>query len=162
MFEIGAKEGEWPGLSKLVEECGEVMQVVGKIIATRGSSKHWDGKLPLDERLLEELADLQAAIDFVLIKNFSAQQVINFATRMREKLDRFKRWHVDEGKQIFERLEAPGGPISDVNPRTLSCGCSALDHNDEDIRALYDSPERLEERLRSGPVCSLGWPKAKL
>jgi hypothetical protein len=33
----------WPGLSKLVEEMGEVGQVVGKLIATGGDPAHRDG-----------------------------------------------------------------------------------------------------------------------
>lgn len=124
MFEIGAQK--WPGLSKLVEECGEVLQVVGKIIATRGDTKHWDGGPPLDERLLDEMADLMAAIQFVSTHNFTRSQVFELHKRATVKFDRFMRWHEDEGKLIFERLGAEGGPISDVCPK---CG-----HNVEFVR----------------------------
>lgn len=147
MFFIGATK--WPGISKLMEECGEVLQVCGKLIATRGEVKHWDGEKPLDERLLDELADLCAAIDFVVIENFSLKEIVALNERAKEKLDRFKRWHADEGKLIFERLHAEGGPISDVTPRILSCGCSALDHPDS-RRATTGIPPA---------VCTLGWPK---
>lgn len=39
-FAIGAQE--WPGISKLIEEAGEVQQVCGKLLATYGETKHWD------------------------------------------------------------------------------------------------------------------------
>jgi hypothetical protein len=49
-----------PGLSKLVEECGEVVQAVGKIMGAHGFVTHWDGS-DLKERLEDEMADLWAA-----------------------------------------------------------------------------------------------------
>lgn len=30
MFSIGSKR--WPGISKLIEECGEVLQIAGKLM----------------------------------------------------------------------------------------------------------------------------------
>jgi NTP pyrophosphatase (non-canonical NTP hydrolase) len=63
MFAIGDKQ--WPGISKLVEEAGEVLQVCGKLQGTGGQVNHWDGT-DLKVRLEEELGDLVAAIDFVV------------------------------------------------------------------------------------------------
>lgn len=40
MFAIGSPV--WPGLSKLAEEAGETLQVVGKLMGTGGESAHWD------------------------------------------------------------------------------------------------------------------------
>ena len=41
MFAIGDKK--WPGISKLVEEAGEVTQVAGKLMGSGGDILHWDG-----------------------------------------------------------------------------------------------------------------------
>jgi NTP pyrophosphatase (non-canonical NTP hydrolase) len=59
---------DWNGLSKLIEECGEVMQVAGKIIGAEGAAQHWDGS-NLRDRLEAELADLMAAIDYLRSAN---------------------------------------------------------------------------------------------
>lgn len=91
-FAIGSKL--WPGLSKLIEESGEVQQIIGKLIATGGETNHWfEGNLAL--RIEEELGDLLAAIDFVLDHN----PVLNretVAQRYLEKKKRFNSWHENE------------------------------------------------------------------
>ncbi len=81
---------EWPGLSKLAEECGEVLQVIGKLMGTRGKVEHWDGT-NLRDRLTDELADLSAAIQFVKYhcKLDNGEMMI----RTKKKLERFERWH---------------------------------------------------------------------
>lgn len=80
----------WPGLSKLVEECGEVVQVVGKLIATGGDASHWDGT-DLRERLTEELADLMAAVVFV-----SEANGLPMADRAGAKLELFRKRHQEQ------------------------------------------------------------------
>ena len=87
-FYIGAEE--WNGLSKLIEECGEVMQVAGKLIATDGKTAHWDGKQNLDSRLEEELGDLMGAINFFLRKNNLDLDRIN--ARSMYKVGLFEKW----------------------------------------------------------------------
>lgn len=52
------------GLNKLVEEYGEVLQVVGKLLAYPGG-RHPDGKGELHDRLTAELADGIAASTYV-------------------------------------------------------------------------------------------------
>lgn len=89
LFTIGGKT--WPGLGKLVEECGEVTQVVGKLMGTGGDVQHWDGEAPLDVRLIEELGDLLAAIDFVIGANKLPAEAI--AKRRTRKLELFQSWH---------------------------------------------------------------------
>ena len=87
----------WPGLSKLIEECGEVSQVVGKLLGTGGESAHWDGS-DLRLRLQEELGDLLAAIDFVMLRNgldFSAIQA-----RRSRKYELFNLWHNEQGADV--------------------------------------------------------------
>lgn len=84
----------WPGLSKLIEEAGEVQQVAGKIIGAHGAAQHWDGK-DTKKRLTEELADLLAAIDFVIEHNDLDSTFVYL--RRNEKTETFRRWR-EEGK----------------------------------------------------------------
>lgn len=95
MFEIGSKE--WPGLSKVIEECGEVLQVAGKLMGSKGDPNHFDGT-NLTLRLEEELGDLLAAIDFFMgyandVSMFNIQQ------RKQAKYKVFYGWHVDNLKK---------------------------------------------------------------
>lgn len=77
-FSVGA--AKWPGVAKLLEESGEVQQVLGKLIAIGGRTEHWSGDLGL--MLEEELGDLAAAMAFVIkynpidpIKVFNRQEM---------------------------------------------------------------------------------------
>lgn len=99
MFAIGDKE--WPGISKLIEEAGEVLQVCGKLIATGGNTEHWDNNdTPLKERLENEIADLLAAAAFVVRRcGLDGGRVDD---RVKRKLTRFVTWH--------EQGEANKGP----------------------------------------------------
>lgn len=97
MFAIGDKE--WPGLSKLMEEAGEVVQVGGKLMGTHGATNHWDGT-SLRERLFEEMADLQAAIEFVQSHNMTIKERLAFFRRVADKRDLFERWHAGEQQQL--------------------------------------------------------------
>lgn len=54
------------GFVKVIEECGEVLQVAGKRLAYFHGDHHPDGGPALPERLGTELADLLAACDFVV------------------------------------------------------------------------------------------------
>ena len=89
-FSIGSKV--WSGTSKVLEEMGELQQVMGKLIATAGEEKHWDGS-NLKERLKEEMADVQAAILFFQIQNFSEEDIREVVDRRMKKLDVFLGWH---------------------------------------------------------------------
>lgn len=80
----------WGGLSKLIEECGEVQQVAGKIIGAEGITHHWDGS-NLRERLTSEMGDLMAAIRFVAEQNDLDWAAIE--DREKEKLRLFHKWH---------------------------------------------------------------------
>jgi NTP pyrophosphatase (non-canonical NTP hydrolase) len=94
MFAIGSPK--WPGLSKLDEEAGEVVQVIGKLMGTGGDPDHWDGT-DLRIRLQEEIADVLAACDFVQLVNPYALDEVAIAERRREKLETFLRWHREQG-----------------------------------------------------------------
>jgi NTP pyrophosphatase (non-canonical NTP hydrolase) len=67
MFAIG--DNEWAGLSKLIEEAGEVIQVGGKLMGSRGDTNHWSGDLR--EKLVEELGDLLGC--FILFQSIIRQ-----------------------------------------------------------------------------------------
>jgi len=88
-YSIGSSK--WNGLSKLIEECGEVSQVAGKIIGNDGALQHWDGS-NLRRRMRQELADLLAAIDFFMVTNGLAYDV-QIQSRRKRKLKRFIKWN---------------------------------------------------------------------
>ena len=83
----------WPGLSKLIEEAGEVQQVCGKLLGTGGDPKHWDGS-DLRDRLEEEIGDLIAACMFVQDKNKLSPEKVG--KRIREKIALFDKWHAEQ------------------------------------------------------------------
>lgn len=87
----------WPGVAKVIEECGEVQQVCGKLIQMDGGSDHWDGT-NLRHRLQEEIADLQAALEVVIrLNNLDAGTIY---TRATSKRDTFLRWQIEEAEKL--------------------------------------------------------------
>lgn len=103
----------WPGLSKLAEEAGEVLQVIGKLIATGGDVHHWDGT-NLRTRIGEEMGDLLAAINFVARENGLDAEVYE---RYVEKKALFQKWHGQQANPEDVRRTQPGPP------RRPSCFC---------------------------------------
>lgn len=91
-FSIGSEV--WPGTSKLIEEMGEAIQVLGKLIATHGDTDHWDGS-DLLERLHEELSDVEAALGFFAEAN--RLDLARLSKRTLAKLDQFRAWHAEQG-----------------------------------------------------------------
>jgi NTP pyrophosphatase (non-canonical NTP hydrolase) len=85
-FSIGGSS--WPGTSKLLEEMGELQQVLGKLIGSHGETAHYDGS-DLKERLVEEIADVLAAIAFFQVKNLPIEDDERILSRKHEKLKRF-------------------------------------------------------------------------
>lgn len=90
MFAIGDRV--WPGISKLIEECGEVVQVCGKLMGSRGDTKHWS--CDLHEMMHDELGDLLAAIDFVISR--CGLDRAKIVARKQAKVARFNDWHAHE------------------------------------------------------------------
>ena len=88
-FSIGS--AVWPGTSKLIEEQGELIQVLGKLMATGGDTKHWSGDLR--KMLIEEIGDVKSAIAFFEIQNFPSEDLIAIDDRAADKLALFRRWH---------------------------------------------------------------------
>lgn len=93
-FSIGSKV--WPGTSKLIEEMGELQQVLGKLLGSHGEIAHYDGS-NLRERLIEEIADLRAALTFFEDNNFTVEEESQRVLRSRQKLVLFNKWQ-KEGK----------------------------------------------------------------
>lgn len=95
MFAFGDKE--WPGLAKLNEESGELVQVIGKLMMTHGEAEHWDGS-DLRVRLVEEMADVAAAVSFVEVFALTAEERAVLDARRIEKFALFARWHEDQAE----------------------------------------------------------------
>lgn len=93
MFAFGDKE--WPGLAKLNEESGELVQVIGKLMMTHGERGYWGG-VDLRRRLIEEMADLIAAADFVAAHALTLQERADLTARVMEKRALFERWHEEQ------------------------------------------------------------------
>lgn len=81
---------EWNGLSKLIEELGELQQVCGKIIGSEGNADHWSGDLM--SKFVEELGDVYAAMDFFVDQNFSADENSLIFSQSAKKYDLFQQW----------------------------------------------------------------------
>jgi NTP pyrophosphatase (non-canonical NTP hydrolase) len=82
------------GMAKLVEECGELLQVVGKVLAYGLGDHPDDNPKLLKQRLEEESADVLAAISFVMDTHDMSQDVVT--SRSEVKYDRFTEWHNDK------------------------------------------------------------------
>jgi NTP pyrophosphatase (non-canonical NTP hydrolase) len=83
----------WPGLAKVMEEAGELLQILGKIMSVDGSLNYYDGT-DLAERIEEEAADLYAALDFFCeVNNLYARE----SGRRDRKRARLRNWHVGTG-----------------------------------------------------------------
>lgn len=96
-----------PGLSKLIEENGEVGQVAGKIMGLGHMGDHWDGT-NLKARLEDELADLQAAIEvFTRLNNLNR---VRMYARACVKRDLFLSWH-SEGPALSPDTGPAGGSV---------------------------------------------------
>lgn len=81
------------GLSKLLEECGELSQIAAKKLACMNTDDHWDGGGSLRRRMEEELADVQAASALV-IQTFGLDENA-IRERSAAKLALFQKWHAD-------------------------------------------------------------------
>jgi len=84
---------EWNGLSKLIEELGELQQVCGKLIGSQGESNHWSGDL--HAKFIEELGDVYASLDFFVDMNFSPEMQKDIYTRAFVKNTTFRKWDHD-------------------------------------------------------------------
>lgn len=81
------------GLAKLIEECGELLQVAGKKLAYFHTDEHPDGDGSLKARLGEEIADVMGACDFVRAHMLDIETNRMIDTRREQKFLRFQYWH---------------------------------------------------------------------
>ncbi|MEU7867058.1 hypothetical protein [Dactylosporangium sp. NPDC049140] len=88
-YEIGSST--WPGLAKLAEEAGELVQILAKLVGASGRDTYYDGT-DLRARLVEECGDLLAAVTFFTETNALGPAV---DARARAKLELFRRWHAE-------------------------------------------------------------------
>lgn len=86
------------GLAKLIEECGELLQVAGKRLAYYKTEEHPDGGPPLSQRLEEEIADVMAACLFV--SEVHGLDLKRIADRTAVKTELFKRWHKRDDNNV--------------------------------------------------------------
>jgi hypothetical protein len=84
---IAAMPQHWRGVGKLIEEAGEVFQLIGKAIAFP-VGPHPDGLGPIRDRLPAELTDLSAALLYFLEEN----KLVIDPEREDDKLAKFRRW----------------------------------------------------------------------
>lgn len=103
-YSIGSRT--LPGLSRLLEEAGEVVQVLGKIIGAGHSGQHWDGS-NLADKLRDEMADLAAALNFVAETNGFIGDT-RYAERIGRKLRTYHEWQ--------QQWLAKSEPSADVSP----------------------------------------------
>jgi NTP pyrophosphatase (non-canonical NTP hydrolase) len=94
------------GVAKLIEECGELQQVLGKKLAMWDQDEHWDGTNLLT-RMAEEMGDVQAALAFVA-DEFSISALV--WERAVEKGRLFDTWQ----DQIDNNDHGIDGPVARV------------------------------------------------
>ncbi len=78
------------GLVKLVEECGELIQIASKKMARMDSDEHWDSAGSIRERMEDEMGDVMAAMRTVTA-NFGLDTA-RIMKRRREKEKLFLEW----------------------------------------------------------------------
>lgn len=86
----------WFGIKKLMEEMGELSQVLGKLqVCPIG--EHWDERQSGDlyRRLEEELGDVLAAVQYFAAHNTISISPERVLVRSRLKLRRFEEWQLD-------------------------------------------------------------------
>ncbi len=84
---------EKDGLVKLVEECGELIQIASKKMARMDSDEHWDNAGSIRERMEDEIGDVMAAIRIVAT-NFGLDTA-RIMKRRREKEKLFLEWLIE-------------------------------------------------------------------
>jgi NTP pyrophosphatase (non-canonical NTP hydrolase) len=91
-YSIGSDH--WPGVTKVLEECGELIQVLAKLQGAGGDpGVHWDGKDVLSG-IIDEAGDVLAALEFLMRHNpIVSDAKVN--KRMARKVQMFEDWHKD-------------------------------------------------------------------
>jgi hypothetical protein len=99
-----------------MSQMGELQQVLGKLIAVAGSTEHWDGDFR--KRMIEECADVAAAMQVFTVENFTLEEVKAMYTRSEEKKALFRKWHAEHTRPA----PIPGPPLCErVSPMGNRC-----------------------------------------
>lgn len=96
---------EKQGLVKLVEECGELIQIAGKKMARMDSDDHWDRSGSLRTRLEDEVADVKAIIQ--IIQQTMGLDVERIELRQLKKWVLFNEWLTKDEAEVVP-LEPEG------------------------------------------------------
>jgi len=153
-FSIGSTV--WPGTSKLIEEMGELQQVLGKLIAVAGEAEtHWSGDLRA--KFIEEIGDTEAALSFFREMNFTKDERRKIEARAREKRILFRKWHEEHsglpsGGKVFH-LPVPNRQRSSEEDARLNAATEWLLCELEEpptVDALRKLAQKELERPRSG------------
>ena len=94
------------GVAKLIEECGELTQILGKKLAYWHTDEHPDGK-PIHARIQEEMGDVLAAIWFTAQELGLDQRAIQDRAVAKRKL--FDTWQAQIDNNDFA---IDGNPIA--------------------------------------------------
>lgn len=120
------------GLTKLLEECGELTQIAAKKCAYLDTDIHPDRMGSMNDRLENEIGDVRAAAAFVAEKLHL--DIARIEERRREKLNRFRKWDRQE------------------HMPHCACGHAQEDHIYEEgaCRPGFECPDKCEKyRFRS-------------
>lgn len=117
----------WPGLAKLAEETGELVQVLGKILGIGGRTDHWSGDLAA--MLVDEMGDVLAALELFAAENLTIAQRRTLADRHARKLRLFQDWH-DEQTQPRPAPVDPMTTTADLDVGAPPTGTELADHID--------------------------------
>lgn len=81
------------GVAKVIEETGEINQLLGKLIACP-DEPHWDGKGYVKDRLPDEIADGLASLIYFLCNNYDDKVINKVKKRMNSKLKKYNKWEL--------------------------------------------------------------------
>lgn len=99
----------WPGHGKVVEECAELLTVLGKLQGSAGAAKHWSGDLI--QMMRDEIADVRAALRFFEEANPILDDGTSYiACREDWKLQLFRSWQRGDPSHKWPHPEAWGLP----------------------------------------------------
>lgn len=80
----GLTPAEDERLALLLEECGETIQIIGKILRHGYSSCHPEGKLSNRDLLMKELGDVQAAIQLMYLNSDIFDYSVNHYVQLKK------------------------------------------------------------------------------
>lgn len=81
---------KWYGIHKATEECGELLQCLGKL-NVYPTGVHPDGE-NWRQKVIEEIADVRAALDYFVDHNLSTEEDAEIEKRRLQKLVKFNKW----------------------------------------------------------------------